>query len=250
MRRFRKDADLAGADENCGNVVVAACVVGGFDKLAAAFIDGFGSRQNARHGFFGDLTRKSVGAEEKNVPGFERKLRDFRLYRLLSADGAGDYVSERRAVRVLLRHVTKAHLFVDERMIVGLTGEPACTEEITAAVAYVTDERVMVLNRYRNEGCAHTLKTRILSGLRVDQTVGVSDGFLESYSAVIGCVYSAQTFDESVDGEPACDFAGGCSAHAVADGENAGFETVTVRVFIRGSYSAGVSERGSLKSDG
>jgi hypothetical protein len=56
----------------------------------------------------------------------------------------------------------------------------------------------------------------------------------------------AHTLDQGIDGQAAGYFAGGGSAHAIADYEGTGVETVSVRVFIGGAHRAGVAKRGGL----
>jgi hypothetical protein len=109
---------------------------------------------------------------------------------------------------------------------------------------------MMILNGNSDERGSHAQKRGILVGVGVNEPIGGCDGIFQRFSAVFLCGYSAEALDESVDGKTAGDFAGGCSAHAIADGENTRFRTATIRVFVDGSYFAGVGERGSLKSDG
>ena len=232
VSRARK---LRYADEQAGDVVAAAGLVGGFDEAEGCGIEFRGLRRDGEGAgdfVLADFAGEAVGAEEEEVAGLDGQLQNLFGDGGLGADGAGDDAAERRVLGLLGGDGAEADLLVDEGVVVGLAAELARAEEIAAAVAGVGDEGGAGLEKERDEGGAHTAEAGVALGAFVDGAVGRADGLVEGFARRKVFGVRGEVSHDGVDGEAAGNFAAGRAAHAVTDDEDAAIRTEAEGVFV------------------
>ena len=214
---------------------MAAGGLGRSDEAGAQFIEIAGMGEYSSDLLVGDFFRQTVGAEQDDVSLLQRKLGYVRRDRGLGADGAGNDVAQRRVIGFVLGELAKTHLFIDERVIEGLPGQLSVAKEVASAVADIADEPTVTAYGQRHQGGSHAMQCGVFCGARVHALVGIGNGLFEHLAAVLLRTGRAEALNERVHGDAAGDFAGGCSAHSIAESEDALFDTVAKSVFVGGA---------------
>ncbi len=106
-----------GADQQAGDVVVAAGLVGCGDQPRAQLVEGNIDAQDGLDERIGELAGEAVGAEQKQVAGFGFKLEDVGSDAALRAQSARDDVAQRGTQRFSLAHLAHPDLLLDQGMI-------------------------------------------------------------------------------------------------------------------------------------
>lgn len=268
---------LENGEEEDGDVVAAAVEVGGFDEGGAGSVEiGLGggtggefAAEDVREGFVVELAGEAVGAKEVDVAGFRAEAVGVGLDAGVGADGAGDVVAHGGDGGFVGGDLAGLELLFDEGVVVRELLEGAGAEAVAAAVADVGEEEigwgdgawfggardgVGDLKGRReerrnveesNEGGAHAGLVGDFDGVLVDDSVGGVDGGLEAYLRFdVGGGRGSEMGEEGAGGEAAGDFAGGGTAHAIADDEGADLGGEGAGVFITAARATDIGQHG------
>lgn len=191
---------LGNAEEEDGDVVVAAMGVGGVDEgVAGRFEPGFvvedgGDLQ------VGDVAGEAVGGEQVEVAGSHGMPGDVGLDRGLRAEGAGDDVADGRGGSLGAAECAGTNLFFDQRMVLGEEVQRTFAQEVAAAVAHMGQPEDGILRGLQprldgfarnrgivafeveqgsDQGCAHAVEAWRFAGVAEDGVVGGADGLAE-----------------------------------------------------------------------
>ena len=85
------------ADQEAGDVVVAAGIHGCLDKLGALDRESETGAQKRLDLFVGKLAGQAVGTKQEKIAGLSLPLKHVRGHAILSSEGAGDHVLEGRS---------------------------------------------------------------------------------------------------------------------------------------------------------
>lgn len=253
--RYRS-ANSDGCQQN-RDVVVAAVAVGSDDQGLA----GVGERrlngwnrdggEDACDLAIVDVVGKPVGGEQVEVAGLGMMALHLGFDSGLGADGAGDEVTHGRAGCLSGSDLSGAELLFYKGVVAGELLQMAATEAVTAAVADMREpEGVGVPGRrkQRDQRGSHAGELRATARLLVDSLVGGAYGGGKA-GFRLGCAVAADggLGDSSEEGfgcEAAGDFAGGGSAHAVADDEGSGLGRGGAGILVAAANEARVREHG------
>ena len=138
---------LADADDDGGDVVVAAALVRDVDELLADLLDLAVGELLGQLGLV-DVGVHAVGAHQEAVAGQDVEVERVDLDRAVDADGARDRVLVllvRRALDLLAVELAAADQLVHQRVVLGEHVALVLAREVDAAVADVRDEAAQVI---------------------------------------------------------------------------------------------------------
>ena len=261
---------LHDGEEQDGDVVAAALVVGGLDESSAGGIElgpggGMGGEfapEDGGEGRVVELAGEAVGAEEVDVAGLRAVAVDVSLETRVRADGAGDEVAHGRGGGLVGGDLAGFHLLLDEGVVMRKLLEVALAQAVAAAVADVGKEEIgrggeagaagvgESVGRWRDveesdEGGAHAGLPRDRRGVLMDDGVGGEDGGLEAgLGPGVAGDRIAEVREEGGGGEVAGDFAGGGSAHSVAHDKGAEIGGYDAGVFVMAAGATDIGQHG------
>jgi len=224
-----------GPHQNRSYVVVAAGSLGGVDKARALLVESTCFSQQGGDAVIGKFSGQAVGTEQKDVILLEVESGNIGRDGVLCADGAGNDITQRRVLGLVLSELSEAHLLVDERMVVRLAHQLAFAKEVASAVADVSDQSAVSAYGKGDQSRSHAAQGSVVLGTRVNALVGVGDRLFQDLASVFLRARGTEALDEGVDGDSARDFAGSGSAHAIAQSEDSVFDTISKSIFVRGS---------------
>jgi hypothetical protein len=159
--RSRPGPALRRRDDDDGDVVRTACVVGRIDQR----LDGGGRREVAdRPGDRRviDDAGEPVGAQQQPVTVVQGQVERVDLHIVGHADGARDDGAVRVGRDVLARDAALVEEGLDERVVVGELDEPVPPHEVGTRIADVHDVRVTTVDVHGGQCRAHALEVRIV----------------------------------------------------------------------------------------
>src|SRR5271156_1353356 len=250
---FKPSAELAHgtrcfwamAQDDCGDVVAAAGVIGLLDQRIGGLLRAGGFLQNTGDLQLGKLTKQSVGAEQVGVAVAQELFGDFNVHVLLDAERARQHVLHAAAAGLLEGNDSAAHLLGDEGMIFGELVQLLVAEKIRAAVAHVCDAGAIFEKAHGDDGGAHAASAaqilRDLENFQVGQAHGARqaircvahafDLFSENRESRIGLRVAA-VCQNGFGGQAAGAFAGFQAAHAVRENEQIQVRREPEAVFV------------------
>jgi len=272
------------ADDQAGDVVVAAGFVGCLDEAGAELIErggvgaGDGGVEKALDSFVGELSGEAVGAEQEEVARLDFGFEDIGGHAVLGAEGAGDDVAQRRARGLGAGHAAEANLFLNEGVILGAELDASFAKKIATAVADVEypNARLSIgisgqACQNSDQGSAHAAEPQVALRAGVNGLVGGDDGIFSNLrnaagGAVAGVAVAgmaveglvadgvagfargfsafADQAENFIDGQRAGDFSSGCAAHAITDKIDAVFDGVAEGVLVGCALAASVGNCG------
>src|ERR1700728_4856380 len=229
-----------GANEEAGNVVVAAGLVGGGDKARAELLKGKIEAQQRLEVRIGELARQAVGAKQEEVSRLSFQLEDIGRDGVLRAQSAGNDVAQRGAQGFHTVHAAHADLLFDQRVVDGDLLEARVAKAVTAAVADVEDPCVALVDEQSHQGSAHAAEVLASLGAGEDGLIGSVDGQLGIIGQRIFRGAAGEQPHHFVDGKRTGDLAGCGAAHAIANNIHSVFDGKPECVFVGGAFAAAV----------
>jgi len=263
-----KHTTLRAGDQEDGDVVTAALLVGGLDESLAGGLEceGGSAGEDVGNLGVGEFAGEAVGGEQVEVSGLGGVGGDLGLDFRLRPYGSGDDVTDGRVGSLGAVEEAGAYLLLDEGVVAGELMEFAVAKEIATAVADVSEPERGVAGRLvpeqGDERGAHAAQgAKFLRALE-DGVVGSADGLPEAGVGMVGGIRIdvvlgvagrglagdagglAEAVQEGLGSEMAGHFAAGGATHAIAYDENALFGQGGAGVLVGVSHTTAVGEHG------
>src|SRR5580692_762751 len=245
---------VAGVDDQAGDVVVAAALVGEIDEHVRDVAVEV-ARQHLAELVERQVVREAVRAEDETVARLHGDARQVRVDARLEPDRAGDDVPEARLLRLLGRDEPGAHLLLDPGVVFGELAGAAVAVEVGARVADVGEVDVTVGEEQRGQRRSHPRQLRVGHRLLVNVPIGLHDGppqeRVHRVSGAGGHQLGARGEEarlvdvvdlalEDVDRHAAGALTAEVAAHAVGDGVKTQLVVAEKTVFVVGALASHV----------
>ena len=220
--------DVLEAEQDHGDVVAPAGVVGGGDQLAAGAVELGHALHHGPHADLVDHRRQAVRAQQVDVAAAGGERLDVDLHLALGAERARDHRALRVRLRLLLGELAAGHELADQRVVAREPRELAVAPQVGARVADVGDRDLGLADVGGRAGRAHAGGLLVGARAVVDAAVGLLD---DPHEAVGGRAV-AEPGVEGLDRHLRGDLAGLGAAHAVGDHEQRRADEVVVLVAL------------------
>ena len=178
--RFVARGHVADGDDDGGDVVLAAALVGSVDqRLAGRIRVRIAEAPAEALQIVLEVAAQAVRAEQEAIARGQIEDQRVGLDVLVHADRARDGVLLRELLDLLARHLLALDELVVDRVIFGELLEQAVAQHVDAAVTDVDDERLRADHEQADQGRAHAALLGVLDGFGVHPLRGAIHGELE-----------------------------------------------------------------------